>query len=354
MERKKVGILTFHRADNFGAALQCYALQEVLKSLGNDVEIINYKQPYIEKIYNPITTLCKVLKKPHWWMGYLYRVGPNELKRYIKFKSFRRRYFNTGTAFNDNKNIPDKYHTIIIGSDQVWALRCTNGIDEIFFGEFPHNNSKVVGYGISGNILSLEEIGNERLKTYCRNFDKISFREEGFKGYIKENIGVEGDLVLDPTLLLDKNKWGKITNNVGHPGNYILTYILQYGENWSRINEYISHFAKKTDCKVINIFDVAHSPTEFLGWVKNAKYIITTSFHATIFSIIFEKQFYAIKTNNGYDARYTNLLTKLNIADRAIELEDLINIKTITTDYNSIKERLDELKKKSLNYLERI
>lgn len=355
MERRKVGILTFHRADNYGAVLQCYALQEVLKILGNEVEIINYKQPYIESLYRPIKkeTLCNIFKKPRWFLGYFLKVLPQNINTYIKYMLFRQRYLKTSRAFDNNKNIPGAYDTIIIGSDQVWGLHCTNGIDEIFFGGFQHKECKIVGYGISGNIQSLEEIGNEPLKRYCKNFDKISFREESFKDYIKENIGVEGDWVLDPTLLLDKNKWEKITYKTKYPENYILTYLFQY-EDMSNINEIISVFAKKTNCKIINIFDVAHSPTEFLGWVKNAKYIITTSFHAIVFSIIFEKQFYAIKTNNGHDARYINLLAKLNIADRAIELENLINIKTTTTDYNTIKKRLDELKRSSLNYLKEL
>lgn len=352
----KIGILTFHRADNYGAVLQCYALQEVLKSLGNEVEIINYKQPNIETSYAPIKEkeLYNVLKKPLWYYGYFFKVLPKRYKKYIKYRLFRARYLNAGKEFKNNKEVPGKYDTIIIGSDQVWGLHCTNGIDEIFFGEFQHKECKIVGYGISGNILSLEKIGNESLKKYCRNFNKISFREESFKEYIKENIGVNGDLVLDPTLLLDKNSWEKVTDKIKFPTNYILTYFLQYGEGWEEMNEYISTFAKKTDCKVINIFDVANSPAEFLGWVKNAKYIITTSFHAAVFSIIFEKQFYAIKTHNGHDARYINLLNKLEISDRAIEFNELNSIKNSPIDYTKVKTILTKLKNASVEYLKSI
>lgn len=352
----KIGILTFHRADNYGAVLQCYALQEVLKLLGNKVEIINYKQPYIEKFYHPIKKeeFRNVLKKPQWYYGYFIKILPKRYKKYLRYKLFRSQHLTTGKAFEDNKQIPGHYDTIIIGSDQVWGLHCTNGIDEIFFGEFQHKECKIVGYGISGNILSLEKIGNECLKKYCRNFNKISFREEGFKEYIKENIGVNGDLVLDPTLLLDKNSWEKVTDKIKFPTNYILTYFLQYGEGWEEMNEYISTFAKKTDCKVINIFDVANSPAEFLGWIKSAKYIITTSFHATVFSIIFEKQFYTLKTHNGHDARYVNLLNKLEIQDRAIEFNELNSIKYRPIDYTKVKTILTKLKNASVEYLKSI
>lgn len=352
----KIGILTFHRADNYGAVLQCYALQEVLKSLGNEVEIINYKQPYIEKFYHPIKKeeFRNVLKKPRWYYGYFIKILPKRYKKHLRYKLFRNQHLKTGKAFENNKEIPGNYDAIIIGSDQVWGLHCTNGIDEIFFGEFQHKECKIVGYGISGNILSLEKIGNECLKKYCRNFNKISFREEGFKEYIKENIGVNGDLVLDPTLLLDKNSWEKVTDKIKFPTNYILTYFLQYGDGWEEMNEYISTFAKKTDCKVINIFDVANSPAEFLGWIKSAKYIITTSFHATVFSIIFEKQFYTLKTYNGHDARYINLLNKLEIQDRAIEFNELNSIKYRPIDYTKVKTILTKLKNASVEYLKSI
>lgn len=355
MEKKKVGILTFHRADNYGAVLQCYALQEIIKSLGHNVEIINYKQPYIEKLYNPTSTkeIYRVLKKPRWYYGFFFKILPARYKRYIKYKLFRRQYITTGKAFKDSKHIP-RYDTIVIGSDQVWGLHCTNGIDEIFFGEFQHNESKVIGYGISGNIQSLKEIGDERLKRYCKNFSMISFREESFQSYIEENIGIKGNLVLDPTLLLDKNKWDKLASGKTKKKDYILTYILQEGKNFSILDESLHHFAKRENCELINIFDVADSPAEFLSWIRDAKYIITTSFHATVFSIIFERQFYALKTNNGHDARYINLLNKLNLYNNAIELEELQNIKPTAINYTKVKDIFIDLRKRSLEYLKEI
>ena len=356
MESKKVGILTFHNADNYGAFLQCYALQEVLKRLGHYVEIINYKQPYIEHLYEPIKKeeLLKVLKKPRWYFGYFFKQVPAKFKTHIKYRFFRKQYLKTGKAFKNNQYIPGKYDSIIIGSDQVWGLHCTNGVDKIYFGEFPHKDCKVIGYGISGNINSLEEIGDEQLKKYCNNFNKLSFREKNFQEYIKEHIGIEGELVLDPTLLLNKAEWEKLCNKAKPKYDYVLSYILQEGENFSTLNDKLSLFAKKVNCKLVNIFDVAHSPAEFLTWIKNAKYIIATSFHATVFSIIFEKEFFALKTNNGHDGRYINLVNALSIPDRAIELEELTEIERPAIDYHIIQKKLIELKKESIKYLNEI
>lgn len=116
----------------------------------------------------------------------------------------------------------------------------------------------------------------------------------------------------------------------------------------------LASLCKKENCKLINIFDVAYSPAEFLSWIRDAKYIITTSFHATAFSIIFEKQFYALKTNNGHDARYINLLNKLNLSNKAIELEELQNIKPTAINYTKVKDIFIDLRKRSLEYLKEI
>lgn len=356
MEGKKIGILTFHRANNYGAVLQCYALQEALRSIGHSVEIIDYRQPFIENAYKPFYSkeIIKTLKKPRWLFGFLFKVLPAKIYKSLKYNQFRQKYLILKNATNENKNITVDYDVIVIGSDQVWGIHCTNGIDEMFFGKFQHKRSKVIGYGISGNIQSLKEIGNELLKHYCQNFNKISFREESFQSYIEENIGVKGELVLDPTLLLDKNEWKKLAIGTTEKKDYILTYILQEGKNFSILDDCLHHFAKKENCKLINIFDVAYSPAEFLSWIRDAKYIITTSFHATAFSIIFEKQFYALKTNNGHDARYINLLNKLNLSNKAIELEELQGIEVIPTDYNKIKDILTDLRTSSWKYLKNI
>ena len=200
----------------------------------------------------------------------------------------------------------------------------------------------------------MKKIGDVRLKRYCKNFSKISFREESFQSYIEENIGIKGDLVLDPTLLLDKNKWDELASGKTKKKDYILTCILRKGKNFSILDDSLHHFAKKENCELINIFDVADSPAEFLSWIRDAKYIITTSFHATVFSIIFEKQFYALKTNDGHDARYINLLNKLNLSNKAIELEELQDIKPTAIHYAKVKDIFTDLRKRSLEYLKDI
>lgn len=351
--KRKIGILTFHRANNYGAVLQCYALQETVKALGHNVEIINYKQPYIEKIYKPIkkSELLNVLKRPRWYYSFFFKILPERILTYTKYWSFRERHLKTGKAFDKNKETLSEYDTIIIGSDQVWGLHCTNGVDEIFFGELPKKKNNVIGYGISGNIDSLRKIGTSNLTKYYHNFNAISFREESFQTYIKEHIGSEGFLVLDPTLLLDKRNWEVLTNQTKEKEDYILTYLLQEVTDVSKLNKNLVLFAKRENCKLINIFDVAHSPTEFLSWIKNAKYIFTTSFHAAVFSIIFNKEVYALKTHNGHDTRYINLFNRLGLCDRAIEVDSIVNMGISPIDYYKVNAKHSLLKEESIKFL---
>lgn len=356
MEKKKVGILTYHRADNYGAVLQCYALQEAIETLGHNVEIINYRQPYIENIYKPIQKkeLQNTLRRPRWYFSYFFKLLPQKIYKHIKYRLFRKRHLKTSKVFDSHKNFPCKYDTIIVGSDQVWGIHCTNGIDEIFFGEFPKKGCKILGYGISGNVNSLKKVGVKKLTKYCNNFDQLSFREESFQAYIKEHIGIIGELVLDPTLLLDKKIWVLLASDTKEKNDYVLIYLLQQVKDISGLNKDLTTFAKTKNCKLINIFDVAHSPTEFLGWIRNAKYIFTTSFHATVFSIIFEKDIYTLKTHNGHDVRYIDLLSKLNIGNRAIEANDILSINEEAINYTVVKNKLTELKKESFQYLKNI
>ena len=207
-------------------------------------------------------------------------------------------------------DFPQQYETFVIGSDQVWANYCTNGIDEVYYGNFPHGKSKIIGYAISGNIESLKENGNERLKNLCKNFSNIAFREKRISEYLRENIGFRSDVVLDPTLLLDREEWDKIIEKSSEKvdSNYVLTYFLNENFDKNVLNKGIKAFASHEGCRVVQLGETVKSPEGFVSLIKNAKYIITSSFHVTVFSLIYNKQVWALRTNNGKDIRYIDLL----------------------------------------------
>lgn len=359
MERKKVGILTFHRAFNHGAMLQCYALYKTIEKLGHKPQIIDYRQPHIEKQYvyaNKITTINeieKVLLKPRWLPGFLFNIIPHRIR-----KAKRRWKLFKGLSFSKRvtsaKEMPQNLKTIVIGSDQVWANYCTNGIDKIFYGSFPHKNTRVIGYAISSNIASLEETGTKSIKELCNNFQALSFREEEIKEYLEESIGINSQIVLDPTLLLNNCDWEQLINDKEIKyidKKYILTFFLNHEFNLEHLYKNIELFAQKEQCEIIELSDAARTPIEFINWIKNAKYIITSSFHTIVFSIIFKKDFYAIKTNNGKDIRYINLLNKLELQERIINYNELNTTNCISINYNNVETILENERKFSIDFL---
>ena len=164
----KVGILTFHRADNYGAVLQCYALQQAIGSLGHEVFVIDYRQPFIEKWYTKcirtfhLKYFLKLDLKDKWLYlseklkyDLLLRFKEHPLRR-KEFARFRKSFLNlTVPCGND---IPKDFDVFVIGSDMLWARECMGGkLDYVYWGEFNHaNTSKIIGYAISTTPASME------------------------------------------------------------------------------------------------------------------------------------------------------------------------------------------------------
>ena len=249
--------------------------------------------------------------------------------------------------------IPQKYDTIVIGSDQVWANYCTNGIDEVYYGEFPHINTKVIGYAISSNIDSLKENGNEKLERLCKNFHSIAFREKEISDYLQKNISLKSEVVLDPTLLLSKKEWDEITDitSDSETRDYILTYFLNEDFDKEILNREINTFATTNKCKIIKLEQVVDSPEKFISLIKHARYIITSSFHVTVFSLIYNKQVWALRTDNGKDIRYINLLEMLEMSSQLINYYDIGKICIKEIHYEKANQILAKRRDLSIQYL---
>ncbi len=355
---KKVGILTFHRANNYGAVLQCYALQETLTSLGYEAVVVDYRQSYVELAYNPIRwdIMRQGLTKPRLLAGYLCKVLPERWNRAKKYDKFRKRYLRCTDKIKSAVEMPNDIDVYLIGSDQMWSLHCTDyKIDELYFGVFPRQEgSKVCGYAISSNLQSLREIGGAALSSYAKNFSHLSFREETVRNEVNALTQVYGRVDLDPSLLLDTETWSKMAEKPLLDKKYLLTYFLHDGSDNPCFQAQIEAYASSIGCVVIDMFDIAVSPAEFLSAIKYATCIIATSFHATAFSILFEKNFYSLKTDNGKDIRYINLLNTLGIPERVIDVDSLGIQDDKAIDYTSVNKRLDSLRQESIDYLQNL
>ena len=337
---KKIITITFQRADNYGAALQTFALQHFLKSKGYDVKTLDYRDNNIERGYK-IININKSGKK-----AVIKSIIKNilffnrNLKRKKSFIKFRKKYIeltNEYVNFNELKNNPPKADTYITGSDQVWNTSITCGLQDVYTLNFGDNNINRISYAAS--------IGNSLIYDYEKTFfinkikkiDNISVREEKAKELLND-IGINNVKVnIDPTLLIKQEQWNKMIENIKVPKQkYLLAYVVEKNDEYYRISNYVANksnekivhfemFNKFYKEKTINKY--SSGPLEFIALIKNADKILCTSFHATVFSIIFHKDFYVVP-HAKTGSRVTNLLAQLGLEDRIVyTFDDFINMK---------------------------
>ena len=341
----KVGILTFHRAHNYGALLQCFAMQQVLKSMGHDVSVIDYRQPYIEKMYG--IKLRRVLK---------IIFSLSEIKKYLrskyKYKSFFRK-FNLSKRC-DAKHIPESYDAYVIGSDQLWSLDCTNGIDPVYTGFFHHKPfSRIVGYAISVNQKSLKIISNEKLKEILENFHTVSFREMFVVDEVLNRTGKKVCQTIDPTLLTDASLWQPLLNSGFMHKNYVLLYEVRKPLNDEHaLRKKAERMAEKNNMEVLDLAQNDFSVSDFVTAFANAECVVTSSFHACAFALIFQKPLCAFLLHDGNDDRYRDLLAIVGASSFLCELNNEI-VDFPMCDYKRIQHKLNIIRNESVDYLER-
>lgn len=353
----KIGILTFHRAHNYGAVLQCYALQEALRMFGYDVSVIDYRQPALEIAYKKwnFITILRNFVHPKMMLDYVHYFlkRNNEIKLFSKFS----KYLNLTEAC-DRANIPTYFDAYIIGSDQVWVPRWTGGkMDDVYAGFFKHNKTSFIfSYAISLNQNSIAQVPIDKWKSIVENFEVLSFRESKIALKISQLTQSAVRVDLDPTLLLNKEKWDSITNNKWEGKRYLLIYHLpgRYGgmtEN--SFNDKALQIAKSMNCEVISLFPMRFAVNDFVSLFKYAQGIITTSFHATVFSLIYEKPLMSVVLNDGYDNRYVELLDAIG-ASAALVDKNFNNGIFPKIDYKKVSMQRKKLAYPSLDYLKNI
>lgn len=360
---KRIGILTFHNAHNYGAMLQAYALQEIL-SKENNVEIIDYRNKLIEEQYKLFRTFHKknIKKSLKNFVGDILKYPMNK-KRFKNFNSFMNEKLKLSNRFNTEEQLFENnmnYNIMITGSDQVWNPGIVGSVSDVYTLNF--GNAKKISYAASvGNAELIDKNKKEFIRKVSQ-IDCISVREKDAKEKLSKIIDKPINVVLDPTLLMTKEEWdNKLENCSKENEKYILAYVVEKDEEYIKI---LNKLSKKTGLKVIhfskrnygynNILRNAYTegPFEFVNLIKNAEYVVATSFHAAVFSIIFNKKFFIIP-HKTTGARVTNILNTLGIENRTYQcLEDFEKIDyDFETDWNSVNNKLEEERKKSIEWL---
>lgn len=356
MKKIKTATITFHKAINYGAILQTYALQQSILNLKIENKIINYDCKYVSDEYKLINTrsIKKFIKSIIMMKDFYYKRK--------KFKNFVKKHITLTTPVNKDilksENFNNEYDFFITGSDQVWNHEIIN-LDGAYFLDFVKDERKIKSYAASFGISYIPKELKLKYKKYLENFSTILVREKTGANLIEDLINKKVEVVLDPVLLLNRDEWNKIifeTKFDNIKNQYILVYmgtpnIKIFAEKLSVKYKlpifYISDLILKKKNRIGRI-ETRLGPEEFVSAIKNAKFVLTSSFHATVFSIIFNKEFFI-----NINARGSRLIDVLNlleinnreISGREIEKFDLLNWKNINEKLEIEKQRsIQELK----------
>lgn len=352
---KKVGILTFHDAHNYGAVLQAYALKKYISNLGYDVKVINYHHYTIPDGFPRKRKINSV--KPKKILDHFYSKR-DHLIRWEKFNKFIKELTNNEEKVYTSEEELEKLDIDfwICGSDQIWNTDITGGINKGFFLDF-ETKGKKISYAVSMGIPELSKEYEEQFKNSINNLQNISVREETLKKYCEKFTDKEVVKTLDPTFLLKEEDYNELILENAINEKYILIYALGPDERLTNIATKIS---KERNLKIIELNDYKKrkyfceqisnaGPHEFVTLIKGAEVVITNSFHGTIFSIIFKKEFYTL-TRLNRNSRMENILEIVDMKDRLIDkLEDLENVQE--QNYNKSIKRLQEEAQKSKEFL---
>ena len=323
----KIGILTFHCANNYGAVLQAFALAKYLSN-NNEVYIIDYKPHYLCKTTFFFPTFKDYKRKP-------IRSIKNTIKSILNFNS-KRNMINCFSNFREtflplykltNCNDLSTFDTIIIGSDQVWNIEITEGFDPYFWGSIIPKNVKLISYAASIGKYIFKTNERKAIEENLSRFSAISVRENNIKELLSDIYSnKEIKLVLDPTFLIDKSIYIDICNKPICNEKYVLIYEVVHDNNTERIATNIS---KEIDAKLIRIGSKSKNksiksytnigPLEFINFINYSSFVVTTSFHGTAFSLILNKDFYTVKLGNEVDERAKTLLNSINLTRRHID-----------------------------------
>jgi hypothetical protein len=346
----KIGIITFHCADNYGAVLQAYALQTKLRELfsATEIFIVDYRPKYILKMFSMVKT-----HHVFYFFNSLLQL-PLRIAIKMKFNRFRRENY----SYIKLKDVV-QLDCIVCGSDQVWNPIITQGLDEHYFGLIKRFHGKKIAYAASdgGAIAKLEK--EVHIQILLESFAAISIREKSMLPILEE-FGITGTAVPDPVLLFDKYFWSqKAAQQKYH--NYILIYRVLPNDDILQDAEFI---ARKTGKRIVelrfglpykNMFSPrytvvpAASVYDFLSLFLYADLVLTNSFHGTAFSIIFNKQFCSYIINDSIQNRIVDLLSELEISDRYVQtaLPKIFD----TIDYMPINSRIKQNAQMASSYL---
>ncbi len=324
---KKIGILTFHDVINYGAVLQAYALQRYLQESGYYVQIINYRPSYFIRQYRYSMKLrgrspLKCFRNLIYGIFWGFRTFLRQKKQ---FYDFRAKYLNISSEISSVKDLSSEtFDAIIVGSDQIWNPAMTNNcFDPMFWGDFLPEIKKI-SYAASSGKYIFSQNEKEIIKKKLKNFFAISVREDQLAKFLLPLAsGTPVQTVVDPTLLLPVRNWDELTIQRPMAKKYVVCYYVTYNKKIKKIARALAHrigavviYFPSFDAPCVGKHTLKVGPDGFLSWMKYADFVVTNSFHGTVFSLIFNRDFLVI--DDLQDFRIETLLKSVHLEERKV------------------------------------
>lgn len=356
-KRKATIVTIYDPMPNIGNRLQNYASQELLKKFDLEVDTLSFQKSALsgkKKLKYVIQKLTgyRLPGDTLYW-----KLFPQQIKA---FENFNKKYINTQYIKKVSQIKPADY--FVIGSDQVWNPRWYSDCDlkkDLFLLDFAKDDQKVC-LSPSFSLNTLPNEWKEWFKSNLSSFPKLAVRENEGAKIIKDLINEKATVTIDPTLMLDKDEWNKISlkpQNINCNKNYILTYFL--GGRSDYIEKDLKKYANEIGADIYHLLDMKQpdlyiiDPANFLYLVSHAKLIVTDSFHACVFSFIYGKPFLLYNRNKNTDmmSRMSTLFDKFNLKRKYVG-SGLYN-ELLECNYELGYNALDKEKEKLTNFLKK-
>lgn len=379
---KPIGLVTCYFHHNYGSMLQAYATEMIMQLMGLPFQTIACKAPINYMQENKILYIVKKLLIADWKM----RLGKMKIERAKKenpmfaknweirnkaFDQFAETFFHVSPYCKNREELSkmaENYSAFLVGSDQLWR---TDSVEHGYYTlEWVPDHIRKIAYSTSIGVKEVPWFQVEKNKRFMNRFDHIALREQSACDLVYKLTGRKVPVVLDPTLLFTGDQWLEIQQKEPLTnGKYIFCYLL--GDNPSQ-REFIKRVKKKTGYKIVALQQLDDyipsdegfadeapyvGPREFLNYIRNAEYVFTDSFHCSVFSILYKKNFFTFSrfaegAKQSTNTRIDNLLHITGLEDRRMTndktIEEVVNFKR---NFDGVDEKLKALRKSSMDYL---
>ena len=379
---KPIGLVTCYFHHNYGSMLQAYATEMIMQQMGLPYQTIACKAPINYMVGSKVLYIIKKLMIADWKM----RLGKMKIEKEKKnnpefaknwavrnkaFDEFANTYFHVSPYCKNREELSkmaNDYSAFLVGSDQLWR---TDSVEHGYYTlEWVPDSIRKIAYSTSIGVKEVPWFQVKKNKRFMNRFDYIALREQSACDLVYKLTGRKVQVVLDPTLLFTGEQWMGIQQKEPlTKGKYIFCYLL--GNNPGQ-REFIKQIKEKTGCKIVALQHLDEyipsdegfadeapyvGPREFLNYIRNAEYVFTDSFHCSVFSILYKKNFFTFSrfaegAKQSTNTRIDNLLHITGLENRRMTsdktVDDVLNFKG---SFDGVDDKLNVLRKSSMDYL---